>query len=305
MTLDQINHINPYLIKCAFSSKVQQPLPGTSWGKRVTTWYELELILQGSGYEITNGIRHDVKKGDIFFRVPGTVTEGFCPYDFYIIAFDFFYSPEKMPRYSQEDPFKEISTEGIIHPKEETDWAASFLHLPVVYNTSNFDTLEEIFEALYHEFALYKNESSPFILKTYLYRILCILKAECSEKKNWETPSRSIISNYEKVGAVKKYIRENVGQYFSLEELSNRADLSQSFLSRIFKKIEGISLFEYINQEKIRYAKELLLHTNLSVKEIAGACGFDSAGCYFSTTFRKHAGMPPKSFRDMHMLYRS
>lgn len=58
-----------------------------------------------------------------------------------------------------------------------------------------------------------------------------------------------------------------------------------------------MNLREYINTIRIEEAKRLLLTTNHSVSDVAGMVGYDNIS-YFSTVFRKYAGMSPIDWRS-------
>ncbi|MEN9369654.1 MAG: hypothetical protein RI952_519 [Bacteroidota bacterium] len=65
------------------------------------------------------------------------------------------------------------------------------------------------------------------------------------------------------------YIKENLAQAISVEELSNKAYMSKSTFYRIFKRELGLSPQEFILNEKIKQAKKLLVNPN---NKIASVC---------------------------------
>jgi len=73
---------------------------------------------------------------------------------------------------------------------------------------------------------------------------------------------------------------------------------SRFHFARLFKKTTGVSPWNYALQLKIDKAKELLLSTGRSVKEVAGEVGFDDPN-YFCRIFRKKTGVPPSRFRSL------
>lgn len=73
--------------------------------------------------------------------------------------------------------------------------------------------------------------------------------------------------------------------------------MSNYTLSRIFKKQVGVGFAEYINAMRIEYAKELLLTTNFSVRDIAVMAGFAS-DTYFCRIFKVTVGVTPAKFRE-------
>lgn len=102
-----------------------------------------------------------------------------------------------------------------------------------------------------------------------------------------------------RVDAVSKaiaYIEERYNREISIDDLSSVAALSSSRLSHVFKESTGMSLRDYLLRIRLDKARELLPNRNLSVGEIAWACGFNDPN-YFSRAFKKTSGMSPEAFR--------
>lgn len=72
--------------------------------------------------------------------------------------------------------------------------------------------------------------------------------------------------------------------------------ISNYTLSRLFKNQVGVGFAEYLTAKRLEYAKELLLTTNCSVKEISAMAGFSGEN-YFSRTFKLYEGVSPSVFR--------
>lgn len=72
--------------------------------------------------------------------------------------------------------------------------------------------------------------------------------------------------------------------------------ISNYTLSRLFKNQVGVGFAEYLTAKRLGYAKELLLTSSYSVKEVAAMAGFASEN-YFSRTFKLYEGVSPSSFR--------
>lgn len=73
-------------------------------------------------------------------------------------------------------------------------------------------------------------------------------------------------------------------------------NISPVYLNEIVKKVTGISTTLYIRNELILQAKRLLVHTNLSIKEISSRFGIDDYA-YFSRVFTQTTGISPSAFR--------
>ena len=82
----------------------------------------------------------------------------------------------------------------------------------------------------------------------------------------------------------------------SLDELAEKAGYSKYHFSRLFKKQTGRSPWQMVIERKIEKAKEMLLGTHLTVKEIASELDFEHPD-YFARMFNRHTGVNPKKYR--------
>ena len=79
--------------------------PGMPYPKRVTRFYEMELIIGGAGTMTTEGKKYCTMPGNVFFRKPGVVTQGIAGYYSYGIAFDPIASKERVRYYDTTIPY--------------------------------------------------------------------------------------------------------------------------------------------------------------------------------------------------------
>ncbi len=93
----------------------------------------------------------------------------------------------------------------------------------------------------------------------------------------------------------KDYIDENL-KTASLGGLSEKLNYSKSYATRKFTEAFGMPFSKYLQHARCEAAKDLLIKTNLSVSEIANACGYESDG-HFRSTFKAHTGSNPLEFR--------
>lgn len=82
----------------------------------------------------------------------------------------------------------------------------------------------------------------------------------------------------------------------SLVQIADRLRLSPSYLSRIFKENSGQSFSDYLTQVRMERGKELLLGTDLKIKEIGEQVGYLKSD-YFIKLFRECIGMTPGEYR--------
>ncbi|MEW9123197.1 MAG: response regulator [Thermotaleaceae bacterium] len=94
-----------------------------------------------------------------------------------------------------------------------------------------------------------------------------------------------------------QYIDNNLQKGITLDEVAKHVGLSSFYLSKLFKKQIGINFIEYVTKKKVEKAKNLLLHTNLPVINIALDLGFHEPN-YFSKVFKKVEGITPTQYRE-------
>ncbi|WP_145147720.1 response regulator [Paenibacillus xylanexedens] len=93
------------------------------------------------------------------------------------------------------------------------------------------------------------------------------------------------------------YVKENLEKDLSLVRLAELHHFNPSYLSRFFKQEMGINVSEFIDDCRIRRAKELLQNTNLMVREVALQVGYEAAHS-FTRLFKKLTGMTPQEYRE-------
>jgi transcriptional regulator GlxA family with amidase domain len=95
---------------------------------------------------------------------------------------------------------------------------------------------------------------------------------------------------------VKQLILERLGDSLEVTELAQACALSRSHFSRAFKCSTGLSPQEWIRQQRVALAKQLIQHTNLSLTQISLECGFcDQA--HFCHIFTRSEGINPFAWR--------
>ncbi|HCY43602.1 MAG TPA: AraC family transcriptional regulator [Prolixibacteraceae bacterium] len=95
------------------------------------------------------------------------------------------------------------------------------------------------------------------------------------------------------------YFRENLHANVNIETLAGELHVGYSYFRQMFRKYTGISPTQYHLSLRIQKAKDLLVSTDKSFKEIAIDLGFESY-FYFSRIFKDKTGKSPMEFRKEH-----
>ena len=96
---------------------------------------------------------------------------------------------------------------------------------------------------------------------------------------------------------VLKHIDENYKRNIPLSELAAIMNISTMYFSNYFKQVFHISPKQYILNKRLSESQRLLLESEMSVKEIAYAVGFENES-YFSEFFSKKVGISALKFRN-------
>ncbi|WP_274362899.1 response regulator [Paenibacillus thermotolerans] len=98
------------------------------------------------------------------------------------------------------------------------------------------------------------------------------------------------------IQAALRYIERHYMEDLSLKTVSDTVYLNPWYFSSQFKKYTGLSFSEYLNQVRVRMAKEFLKQKDLKVYQVAEMVGFQDAA-YFSTVFKSIEHMSPKDYQ--------
>ncbi len=98
------------------------------------------------------------------------------------------------------------------------------------------------------------------------------------------------------VTELQKYIQQNLSKKLTREDLSEYVHLNESYLSRLFHKETGMSLSDYILQERMKKARELISETDKPIYGIANQLCYDNFS-YFAKMFKKVYNITPQEYR--------
>ncbi len=94
----------------------------------------------------------------------------------------------------------------------------------------------------------------------------------------------------------KELMLSRLSSKISLTELAEACDLSPSHFGRSFRLTTGLSPYNWLRQERIRAAQDLLLYSSLSLVDVALATGFATQS-HFANAFKAVIGVAPGVWR--------
>lgn len=182
----------------------------------------------------------------------------------------------------------------------------------------NYDYIKSIFPLIDHyEFAQPTGEVSREIVRT-IYRIvdiydndkeyghiaikgltdilMYVLLKKLLVRKKYVLQENEINNN--KIVKIVNYIDQHYKENLSIQVLADHFYVSQSYLSRYFKQNFGTTIKEYIDSVRLEKAINDILHTNLSMTDIAYNNGFANPKS-FNRIFKRIYKMTPHEYRKL------
>lgn len=140
------------------------------------------------------------------------------------------------------------------------------------------------------------DEQRDFNVATQLFAALVRDLDEEQQRMVSDPPPGTERRHVEVVSEAATRMNESPEDAPSLDELSHRAGYTKDHFARVFKKVMGQTPQDYLISARVRRARQLLVQSNLSIKEIASALGYRDV-YFFSRQFKSKMGMTPSEAR--------
>ncbi len=116
-------------------------------------------------------------------------------------------------------------------------------------------------------------------------------------KENYsQTPQKIKSSDRDALYALREFLRQTFTKNHSLRNLAMSFGLNEFKLKKGFKELFGTTVFDYLYDLKMEYAKQLLAADEVLVNEVSGMVGYRNPN-HFSTAFKRKYGMNPTQLR--------
>lgn len=241
-----------------------------SWENgRVLNEFHLVLITQGEGeFESNPTGKVRLLNGDVFLLFPGVWHR---------------YRPEQNSGWTERwigfsgTIARQFIANGFFSPED-----------PIISNADQAQILN-LFDRL---FLLFEREDFGFQRTA---SALCLQLM--AELYNLKAGGLNVAEMNTMVNQTKSIMYDHIDSSIKLKLIAKQLGVSYSKFRLDFKKQTGVSPLQYFLSLKIERAKELLLATNKTQKEIAFELGFES-DFYFNRIFKKKTGISPGKFRS-------
>ncbi len=158
--------------------------------------------------------------------------------------------------------------------------------LDIGLNEDIINLYQQIMERIESEKIGYKG-----IIAALTYQIIALIHTVERAKKFYSKEAESLVNK------AKIFMTDRIDRKINFEELASELGVGYSWFRRMFRHYTSLAPAQYFLQLKLTKAKDLLVSTTLSVKEIAIMTGFESQ-FYFSKFFKQRIGMSPLKLRE-------
>lgn len=194
-----------------------------------------------------------------------------------------------------------------------SDFLGEYFHIPTITKNAQESVLT-YFQEIYQS-ATSQNPSRLFRIRGNLELILAYLTQRANAEGEAEAPSEHDVPDAHSLEAIRRrnaktqninrdpriqvvvdYLTPHLNEPFTIQSLSEMAQVSQTSFRRLFKAHTGKSPSNYIRELRMTSAARMLLTSNREIAEIGYQVGFSDAN-YFSRTFRQVFGVSPHQYR--------
>jgi AraC-like DNA-binding protein len=98
------------------------------------------------------------------------------------------------------------------------------------------------------------------------------------------------------VQTMRRYIQDNYDRPVSIRDVVAQVHISERHANRLFRQYTGTTIHAYLTRYRLEVASQRLVERDLSIKEVARACGYPDVR-HFTTAFRRRWGVTPGEVR--------
>ncbi|TDD93825.1 AraC family transcriptional regulator [Flavobacterium cellulosilyticum] len=180
------------------------------------------------------------------------------------------------------------------YPKDGKDqfWQLNYQNYFFYNNVELATTINKLIKECMST-SITKDVLADLTLQELLIRIIQTQSAKAIDDGVFTDPKNPIFH-------VVEFIRLNLNENINLKHLSEKVGMSTASFYRLFKRELGMSPLEFVINEKIRCAKQLLKNPTIQINEVCYLSGFEDSN-YFIRLFKKHEGITPKQYQLLYV----
>lgn len=165
------------------------------------------------------------------------------------------------------------------------------LNVPSFINVAKKEKFIEVFKKIS---ACYEAsiKTEEIMLQSHILELIYLILEESKKISIQQSANKN---NFKVINNVVDYIINNITADLSLTAISKRVGFTSIYFHNFFKSSTGKTLHDFVEEQRLKKAINLLTSTSKTVTEIAYECGFSSQS-YFNYVFKRAKNMTPKQY---------
>lgn len=230
---------------------------------RRTSVFEIEIPIENGGISYIDSDSMILRPDMVICAKPGQIRHTRLPFKCYYIHF--------------------ILTKGELYSK--------LTELPNYLKTDNYNKYYGIFQNLYKYYSTSVGTDEIIVQSL----VLELIHTMINDSKKQELKQQMKSGNYDTIKKTTEFIKNNLTNDLNLTVLASISGFSPTHFHKMFKSATGKTLRDYIEDQRIKKAVNLIIETDRTITEIAYECGFSSQS-YFNYVFKRKMKITPKQY---------
>lgn len=287
----EIQKISPYI---RYVNHIEYQTGGQV-GPRIIYDHELIYCMAGAADFLDNGKPYHLEKGGLIYHRPyvqNTMTvakDGY--FHAHCIHFDWVIPDENSNFAAQEVYLQNASREVLRRLEPRPNYEISESYLQTLTEGLPYPEASVLMRKIYQSF-IRQDVFAPLQTRACFLELMALvlqtrMSAQGTQRKH---------ENKETIDFAVAYLRQHYGSPVTVPQLAAHFDFSPKYFGSMFKTVTGMAMQKYLLDLRIGEAKTLLLHSQMTLQEIAERCGFSDA-FYFNRQFKAREGITPGRYR--------
>ena len=258
-----MNIILPDIVACGiYNSDIAIKNAAVSKSRK-TTMFEIEIPLESGGASYINSSSHPIQENTVICAKPGQLRHTKLPFKCHYVHM--------------------IIPDGYLR--------TLLLSAPDYITTDSQEKYRELFEKIRKAFETGLTLDTIILQSAVLELIHMLLLDSENTLKSYNAKS----NNHSTIENAISYIKDNLTSDLSLSAIAEYSGFSPIHFHNCFKASTGRTLREFVEEQRIKKAVNMLITTDKTLTEIAYACGFSSQS-YFSFAFKRRMKLTPREY---------
>jgi AraC-like DNA-binding protein len=282
-----MSHCIKFMPDHSINLNIRRSTDGRPFPEHTHDCTELAIVMKGSASHLINGHAHPARAGDVYVIKPG-VSHGFADTDGFV-HYVFSYMPDMLdslgPDIRRTTGFQTLFAIG------HSPANASFNSM-LCLSMDGLAHFERLAESIIGEFQSMRTGYESLAKARFVEIITLLLRSYDEQGSRGGTPL-----DVERAARLASHLECNFKDAPGMPSIARRLGVSERQLRRIFGRHYGMSPLDYLMKVRINRAASLLNSSDMTLPEIAFACGFTDAN-YLSRQFKSHTGISPSRWRE-------